>query len=254
MEYFSLSFIKCIFFNNVFMTYKITVLENPLTTWHQQETRDTVNEIVKLKTEGYGRAFNDPLLVIPLDVFEFVGNHILLYHEDKLVMAYKSVFYHDCKRMNLDFPLHNFVKSGGEDQHRDHYFKFFEENNNKKICYDSHLTVGNEVAKNPELLYECLSILYALAFHYRTSKKIDYTFMLGTYFAGTHKTFQKMGAKSFCNLGPIKLSFYDKRDALIMLCDRNFSQRTIELAKLYEALWNKKKIINATNEENEKAA
>lgn len=231
------------------MKYKITVLENPLTTWHQQETRETLNEIVKLKAEGYGRAFKDPLLVIPLDVFEFVGNHILLYHEEKLVMAYKSVFYHDCLRMNLDFPLHNFVKSGGGEEHRHHYFNFFESNKNKKICYDSHLTVSNDIAKNPELLYECLSILYALVFHYRTSNQVDYAFMLGTYFAGTHKTFQKMGAKSFCNLGPIKLSFYDKRDALIMLCDRSFSHKTIELAKQYEKIWNERKMINAITEE-----
>jgi len=147
--------------------------------------------------------------------------------------------------MNLDFPLNGPVRTGGSDEHRKAYHDFLKESGNKKISYDCHLTVSNEVASNPELLYECLSILYAQVYFYRVENKIDFTFMLGTYFAGTHKTFQKMGAKIFFNLGPIKLSSYDKRDALIMLCDKNFSNKTIEYSKKYESLWKTRQIISA---------
>jgi len=231
--------------NQLMKNFRIVILENPLTTWKNTRTRQIVNEIVSLKSEGYGRAFNDPLLVIPLDVFEFVGNHILLYKDDKLIMGYKNVSYHDCLRMNLDFPLNGPVRTGGSDEHKKAYHDFFTENGNKKISYDCHLTVSNEVASNPELLYECLSILYAQVYFYRIENKIDFTFMLGTYFAGTHKTFQKMGAKIFSNLGPIKLSSFDKRDALIMLCDKNFSNKTIEFSKKYENLWKMRQIISA---------
>lgn len=236
------------------MSYKITILENPLKTWNQLETRAIVNEIVAFKTEGYGRAFNDPLLVIPLDVFEFVGNHILLYKHDKLVMGYKNVFLKDCQRMNLDFPLHTHVRSGGTDDHKKDYFKFFEDNAHKQICYDCHLTVSNLTAKDPETLYECLSILYALVYHYRHEYRIDYTFMLGTYFAGTHKTFQKMGAKIFSGLGPIHFSTYDKREALIMLCDKSFSAKTLEYSKKYEALWKLRRVISVDTKEKMKVA
>ena len=236
------------------MSYKITILENPLTTWHEPETRTIVNDIVSLKTEGYGRAFNDPLLVIPLDVFEFVGNHILLYKDDKLIMGYKNVFYQDCLKMNLDFPLHHPIRSGGSVDHKSAYFKFFEDNAQKRICYDCHLTVGNSVSKDPETLYECLSILYALAYNYRHTYGVDFTFMLGTYFAGTHKTFQKMGAKIFSDLGPIHLSAYDKREALIMLCDNSFSAKTIEYSKRYNLLWSQRRVISANTAEKMKVA
>ena len=227
------------------MSYKITILENPLTTWHEPETRAIVNDIVSLKTEGYGRAFNDPLLVIPLDVFEFVGNHILLYKDDKLIMGYKNVFFQDCLKMNLDFPLNGPIRSGGSEEHKSAYSQFFEDNAQKQICYDCHLTVSNVAAKDPELQYECLSILFALVYNYRHDYKVDFTFMLGTYFAGTHKTFQKMGAKIFSGLGPISLSSYDKREALIMLCDKSFTQKTIEYSKKYDGLWKMRKVINA---------
>lgn len=245
---------KSKFLDNRGMSYKITVLENPLTTWNQSETRSIVNDIVALKTEGYGRAFHDPLLVIPLDVFEFVGNHILLYKDDKLVMGYKNVFLHDCQRMNLDFPLNNPVRFGGSESHQNAYFEFLKENSDKRICYDCHLTVSNQVAQDPEVLYECLSILYALVYNYRHEYSIDYTFMLGTYFAGTHKTFQKMGAKIFSDLGPIHLSSYDKREALIMLCDKNFSSRTLEYVKKYDGLWKARKLINANVSEKRQVA
>lgn len=236
------------------MSYKITILENPLTTWNQPETRAIVNDIVALKTEGYGRAFNDPLLVIPLDVFEFVGNHILLYKGDKLVMGYKNVFLHDCQRMNLDFPLNPHVRSGGTEDHKKAYHKFFEDHFQKRICYDCHLTVSNYAARDPETLYDCLAILYALVYHYRHEYSVDYTFMLGTFFAGTHKTFLKMGARKFSELGPINFSTYDKREALIMLCDKSFSDKTIEYSKKYDALWKMRKVINANNKEKLKVA
>lgn len=227
------------------MSFQITILENPLTTWSENQTREILNDVVSLKTEGYGRAFNDPLLVIPLDVFEFVGHHILVYYDNKLVMGYKSVSYQSCQRMNLNFPLHQFVSSGGTPEHQKAYSEFFQTKTDKNIHYDCHLTVSNDVAKNPELLYECLSILYSLVYHYRNYHQIDYTFMLGTYFAGTHKTFQKMGAKAFAELGSIYFSVYDKRQALIMLCDRNFSGKCIDLAQKYQGLWQGRKVINA---------
>ena len=236
------------------MKIKLVILENALTTWNDPETRKIVNDVVALKAEGYGRAFNDPLLVIPLDVFEFVGTHVLLYQDDKLIMGYKNVFFHDCKRMNLDFPLHNFVRSGGGPEHQAAYGKFFEEYGAKRICYDSHLTVSTAAASNPELLYTCLTILHALAYHFRHDYQVDYSFMLGTYFAGTHKTFQKMGAKVFENLGPIKLSFYDKRDALIMLCNKAFSAKTIAIAEEYAWLWNERRVISASTVEKKSAA
>jgi hypothetical protein len=236
------------------MTLKIIILENALTTWNHPQTRSIINSIVELKAEGYSRAFDDPLLVIPLDVFEFVGTHVLLYKDDQLVMGYKNVFYHDCLRMNLDFPLHNAVKSGGGDEHREAYLKFFKEYGGKRICYDSHLTVSNRAAKDPELLYQCLSILYALVYHYRHTYEVDYSFMLGTYFAGTHKTFLKMGAKVFGGLGPINLSFYDKRDALIMFCDKSFSPKATGLALEYQELWNNRTVINASSYEKLKVA
>lgn len=225
--------------------FKIVILENPLTTWKNTRTRQIVNEIVSLKSEGYGRAFNDPLLVIPLDVFEFVGNHILLYKDDKLIMGYKNVSYHDCLKMNLDFPLNGPVRTGGSDEHRKAYHDFLKENGNKKISYDCHLTVSNDTSSDPETLYESLSILHALAVHYRFTENIDYTFMLGTYFAGTHKTFQKMGSVIFEGLPAIHLSSYDKREALIMLCSRNFSKKTLELAQKYEYLWKMREIISS---------
>ena len=236
------------------MNYKIIILENPLTTWNQPETRAIVNDIVALKIEGYGRAFNDPFLVIPLDVFEFVGNHILLYEDGKLIMGYKNVALQDWQRMNLDFPLHPHVRSGGTEDHKNTYFKFLNDNNQKRICYDCHLTVSNAIAKNPDKLYECLSILYALVYHYRREYQIDYTFMLGTYFAGTHKTFQKMGAKIFSDLGPIHFSTYDKREALIMLCDNTFSAKTLEYAKTYDVLWRLRRVINVNAFEEMKVA
>lgn len=236
------------------MTFKLIILENALTTWDQSETREVVCDLVALKTEGYGRAFNDPLLVIPLDVFEFVGNHVLLYKDDELVMGYKSVFLHDCLKMNLDFPLNNAVKNCGSEDHKAAYNEFFGTNKNNTIAYDCHLTVSNRVSKNPELLYECLSILHALAFHYRHEYEVDFTFMLGTYFAGTQKTFQKMGAKAFSGLGSITLATYDKREALIMLCDKNFSAKTTEFAGIYESLWRSRKVINVKYLEKKNAA
>lgn len=224
---------------------KLIVVENALTTWNDPKTKSVFNDIVSVKSEGYGRSFNDPLLVIPFDVFDFVGTHVLLYSDDKLVMLYKNVFFHDCKRMNLTFPLHNFVRSGGKDEHKVAYAKFFEEYGSKRITYDSHLTVSNTAAQNPDLLYSCLSILHALAYHSRKHYEVDYSFMLGTFHAGTHKTFQKMGARPFQNLGPINLDFYDNREAMIMLCDGNFSQKTISLANEYASLWNNRIVISA---------
>ncbi len=238
--------------NQAMKNFKIVILENPLTTWNSPKTRLIVNDIVSLKAEGYGRAFNDPLLVIPLDVFEFVGNHILLYKDDKLIMGYKNVSYQDCLRMNLDFPLNAPIRTGGSDEHKKAYHDFFQENGNKKISYDCHLTVSNEASSDPETLYEALSILHALAVHHRFTEKIDFTFMLGTYFAGTHKTFQKMGSVIFQGLPAIHLSTYDKREALIMLCNRNFSKKTLELAQKYERLWKLRRVISSgkTNELN----
>jgi hypothetical protein len=236
------------------MNYKIVILEIPLTTWQEPETREIANDIVALKSEGYGRAFNDPLLVIPLDVFDFVGNHILLYKDHELVMGYKNVFRHDCQRMNLDFPLDHHIRTGGTDEHKAAYSKFMQEHGDKRIGYDCHLTVSNAASRNPETLYECLSILYALGHHYRYGYKVDYTFMLGTYFAGTHKTFQKMGAKIFSNLGPIHLSSYDKREALIMLCDKSFSSKAISYATKYEHLWKQRKVISANVSDKMKVA
>jgi hypothetical protein len=236
------------------MSYHLKILENALTTWDNPETRNLIGDIVALKTEGYGRAFNDPLLVIPLDVFEFVGTHILLYKDDKLVMGYKSVSLRDCERMNLDFPLNGPVRSSGSDEHQSAYFDFLQKNKEKNISYDCHLTVSNRVAADSKLLYECLSILYSLVYYFRYEYCIDYTFMLGTFFAGTHKTFQKMGAKIFSGLGPIRLSTYDKREALIMLCDKNFSAKTIEFSKLYEAIWKSRVVVSANTASKEKAA
>jgi hypothetical protein len=233
--------------NQSMKNFKIVILENPLTTWNLPKTRQIVNEIVSLKSEGYGRAFNDPLLVIPLDVFEFVGNHILLYKNDKLIMGYKNVSYHDCLRMNLDFPLNGPIRTGGTDEHKKAYHDFFLEHANKKISYDCHLTVSNETSTDPETLYESLSILHALAVHYRHTEEIDFTFMLGTYFAGTHKTFQKMGSVIFEGLPAIHLSTYDKREALIMLCNRSFSKKTLELAQKYEYLWKMREVISSTS-------
>lgn len=233
------------------MSFKIVVLENALTTWDQPETRLLLNDIVTLKVEGYGRAFNDPLLVIPLDVFEFVGTHILLYHNDKLVMGYKTVFLHDCKKMNLEFPLEKHIRSGGQDIHREKYFDFMEKNADKRIAYDCHLTVSDSTAKNPELLHQCLSILYAMVYHTRHTYNADFSFMIGTYFAGTHKTFAKMGTKIFHNLGPIVFSAYDKREALVMICDKSFSLKAIELAREYLPLWENRKVINASTKINQ---
>lgn len=227
------------------MNMKLILVENALTTWNEAPTKAIFNDVVAIKSEGYGRSFNDPLLVIPFDVFDFVGTHVLVYLDDKLVMLYKNVFLHDCKRMNLTFPLHNFVRTGGGEQHKSAYAKFFEEFGSKRIAYNSHLTVSNEAASNPEVLHTCLSVLHALAYHYRQHYAVDYSFMLGTYHAGTHKTFQKMGAKPFAGLGPINLDFYDNREAMIMLCDRNFSQKTIGLAREYESLWQDRTVISA---------
>jgi hypothetical protein len=229
------------------MNYNIVILENPLLTWHEPQTRAIANDIVAMKVEGYGRAFNDPLLVIPLDVFDFVGNHILLFKDNKLVMGYKNVFLHDCQRMNLEFPLNQHVRSGGTEEHKKAYAEFFQVHSKRRVCYDCHLTVSNGVSKNPETLYECLSILYALVFHYRHEYRVDFTFMLGTFFAGTHKTFQKMGSKVFGGLGPIHFSSYDQREALIMLCDKSFSVKAQYYSKKYAPLWENRTVINANS-------
>ncbi|HXH73938.1 MAG TPA: hypothetical protein VNJ08_03170 [Bacteriovoracaceae bacterium] len=236
------------------MKLSIVILENALTTWNQPQTRKIVNDVVALKAEGYGRAFKDPLLVIPLDVFEFVGTHILLYRGETLIMGYKTVSLADCLKMNLTFPMQNVVNSPGAEAHKVAYNKFVSEFELKCIHYDCHLTVSDQAAKNPDLLYECLSILYALVYHYRQDYQVDYSFMLGTFFAGTHKTFLKMGTKIFCDLGPINLSFYDKREALIMLCDRSFSAKSIELALKYEYLWKERSLINGPSYEKSKVA
>jgi hypothetical protein len=227
------------------MSYRLILLENPLSTWQQKNTRHLLNEVVALKAEGYGRAFQDPFLVIPLDVFDFVGTHLLLFHDDKLAMAYKTVLNLNCQRMNLDFPLHSIVKRCGEQIHQETYFNFFNQYKNLRIAYDCHLTVSNFVANSPEALYDCLSILYALVYYYRFDFQIDYTFMLGTHLAGTHKTFLKMGSKNFADLGPIKLNTYDNRDAQIMICDKNFSIKAKEYALKWKFIWENKKIINA---------
>lgn len=233
---------------------KLIVVENPLTTWNDPKTKSVFNDIVSVKSEGYGRSFNDPLLVIPFDVFDFVGTHLLLYIDDKLAMLYKSVPLHDCKRMNLTFPLHNIVRAGGGEEHKAAYAKFFEEYGSKHITYDCHLTVSNSTANNPDMLYSCLSILYALVYHSRKHYKVDYSFMLGTFHAGTHKTFQKMGAKPFHNLGPIHLESYANQDVMMMLCDGNFSQKTMSLAAEYAHLWNNRLVISADTLEKIKVA
>lgn len=229
------------------MNYKLIIIENPLATWNSSQTRHLINEVVALKAEGYGRAFQDPFLVIPLDVFDFVGTHLLLFHDDKLVMAYKSVLNLNCKKMNLDFPLNSIVRRNGSEIHQKEYFSFIEQNPNSKIAYDCHLTVSNEAALNPEMLYDSLSILYALVYHYRNDFEIDYTFMLGTHFAGTHKTFLKMGSRNFANLSPIKLNTYDNRDAQIMICNRSFSIKAKEYALKWKSIWDGKEVISATS-------
>jgi len=236
------------------MNYKLLIIENPLSTWNSQKTRHLLNDVVSLKAEGYGRAFQDPFLVIPLDVFDFVGTHVLLFCNGELVMAYKTVLNSQCQRMNLDFPLNSIVRRCGTQTHQNEYFSFYEHNKHLRMAYDCHLTVNNKAASNPEILYESLSILHALAYHYRHDYGIDYSFMLGTHFAGTHKTFLKMGAKNFADLPPFRLNTYDQRDAQIMLCNKSFSLRTKEYALKWKNLWETKEVITEVVAPKEKIA
>jgi hypothetical protein len=226
------------------MSFHIKILKNPLLTWANPETQKTLLEIVSFKTEGYGRKFEDQLKVIPLDVFEFVGTHILLYLDGKIVLGYKSVLRSDCSRMNLGFPPYSIIAGGGTAEHLSAYKTFLELHGEKKLAYDSHLTVSNAAAANPELLYECLEILFALVFHQRHEEAVDFTFMNGAIFAGTHKTFQKMGSKPFAGLGPITVSGYDKREAYVMLCEKKFSEKSIRLAEKYRGLWLARTVIS----------
>lgn len=230
------------------MSYQIKILKNPLLSWAQAETQQTLLEIVSFKTEGYGRKFEDKLKVIPLDVFEFVGTHILLYRHGKIVLGYKSVLRSDCARMNLAFPPDAILAGSGSADHLTAYQEFMAEHGEKRIAYDSHLTVSNEAAGDPELLYECLEILFALVYFQRHEETVDYTFMNGAIFAGTHKTFQKMGSKPFAGLGPIVVSGYDKREAYVMLCNKNFSEKSIRLAEKYRSLWLTRTVISAESE------
>ena len=240
---------------------KIATIESPIGIWENKELQKFMTPLIAMKMKGYEEGFAQKDLVAPLDTTDFIGNHVMVYMEQKEkiipLLAYKNCSLKRCEQFNIPFPIVSSISLCNSEEHSKSLNDFLNEKSKQgqNIAYDCSLTINPIIKNDPELSYEVHSILFALGVLFKEENGIDISLMLANLKFQTNKTFKKMGAKPMIigdkELAPVACPQHAYSELQIYVCDNSHSKKAIEMSKKYRSLWLTRKHFSGLEQENE---
>jgi hypothetical protein len=232
---------------------KIITLESPINHWSDKSTQDIFSKIVDIKMKGYQSGFSDSKNVLPFDASDFTGIHhaVCLKKNGQLtpLLVYKTSLYEDSQKYHIPFSAISATSLSESSLHvkaTKYYTQKFIENN-LSVAYDGSFTINPIINDNPQLALKVHAMFFAICVHFRKDYNVDRTFMLANLGFKTNKTFKKMGSKGLTWKGeeipPATYPHLGFSNMQIFLCDQSFSQKSLNIAKDYQELWDSRLIL-----------
>lgn len=133
---------------------RVVVIDCPIETWHNTETRDLFSEMVQLKIDGYGAEYSHRAL--PLDASDWFGTHILIVQEapvPKVILGYKFAALERCEEFNQTFPGLTIPSTSHADSHTNRVQQIIEacRKSGKNIGYVGSWTIHPQARENRPL-------------------------------------------------------------------------------------------------------
>ena len=130
---------------------RVVVVDCPIETWREQETRDLFSQMVQLKIDGYGAEYSHRAL--PLDASDWFGTHILIVQEEptpKVVLGYKFASLARCEEFNQPFPGLSIPATSNAESHRARIQQILEasQKSDKSIGYVGSWTIHPQIRQN----------------------------------------------------------------------------------------------------------
>jgi hypothetical protein len=242
---------------------RVVILECPYDVMGHKEVQSLFPKILALKIQGYRSAY--PYGVMPVDMGDFVGTHVVLCEEreEGLVplMGFKSVNLDRCETFRLQFPAFGLLDGTQLSEHKKAVLEYINRAKSKgeSVGYNGSWTMSPEVRVDRKLAQTIkdMSISF-LALYYQT-------YNIKNVVAAAVVRFKVNELKKFIGFSPIQLgsksletfsspAFFGEELALMTV--EKFSDEINALAKTFETLWNQRLILSQETlaSQSEKAA
>ncbi len=201
---------------------QICLLDNPSLHWHNEEVRSFFNEIVALKFNAYGAKYSNK--VMPMSSDDFFATHLALTLDidgkKEILLSYKSCDYAKYLEYQKSFPLIDFFNSISDVDSAQRIRQYLDNNWDKKIIYNSSLTINPILDSYLELKWFVLDLFKMSSLALLRHQNADRALMIGNRTLQTTKTFSKLGLKPLDQNSYFKMSEFDNTLGIVMEYDK----------------------------------
>jgi len=243
------------------MALKIVVLDCPIDTWNEEQTRELFGAMVKLKLNGYGKEYRRGVLA--LDTSDFFGTHLMICDDQngKLepLCAYRSVTLDQCDLFRTTFPPLAIAKGAESEPHVRAVTEMMDEarREHKSIRYCAAYTIKPEARSNRELVSNIKNVLLGLHVNFLRSSKTDISMLCGAVKFKVDQMFESWGYVALQQYGDRlpnfhQYSLYGAEAVMFSISANGFNEFARDMGQRYRLMWQHRLEIRATTEMQQK--